>query len=259
MIWLNNQISNSMTTTPQPAGTIGVIRRFPVKGMAGEELDEAFVAVSGLVGDRVYAFLDPHGHPDFPWMTPRTWPGMLLLKPRFVSPPSVSELRPAAKSFRVEVKMPDGSVHDAADPALKTFLEAKFGRSIEFRFSERSMHDTGTISIFGRRTVDALSKETGITLDPRRFRPNFLVDWKSMEPYYENSLVGRTLRIGEDLTLVLVRKNMRCIVITLDPDTAEPSPVVLETVARKHESCSGIYGSVIREGIVRRGDPVFVD
>ncbi len=248
-----------MATASQPAGTIGVIRRFPVKGMAGEELDETFVAVSGLVGDRVYAFLDPHGQPDFPWMTPRQWRGMLLLKPRFVSPPSASELRPAAKSFRVEVKMPDGSVHDVADPALKTFLEAKFGRPIEFRFSERSMHDTGTVSIFGRRTVDALSKETGITLDPRRFRPNFLVDWKSQEPFFEDSLVGRTVRIGEDLNLMVVKKDTRCTVITLDPDTAERSQVVLDTVARNHEGCSGIYGSVIREGVVRRGDPVFVD
>jgi uncharacterized protein YcbX len=248
-----------MTNTTQLAGNIEIIRRFPVKGMAGEELDEVFVTVSGLVGDRVYAFLDPISQPDFPWMTSRNWRGMLLLKPRFISPPDPNELRPAAKSFRVEVKMPDGSVNDVFDPALKKYLESKFGRSIEFRFSERSMHDTRPISIFGRKTIDALSKETGIALDPRRFRPNFLVDWKSIEPFYEDSLIGRTVRIGGEVELALVKKDMRCIVITLDPDTAEPSPVVLEVVARKHKSCSGVYGSVLREGIVQRGDPVFVD
>jgi uncharacterized protein YcbX len=248
-----------MTNSSQLAGTIGVIRRFPVKGMAGEELDETFVAVSGLVGDRVYAFLDPNGQPDFPWMTPRTWRGMLLLKPRFISPPDPNELRPAAKSFRVEIKMPDGASYDVSDPALKKYLETKFGRSLEFRFSERSMHDSGTVSIFGRKTIDTLSTETGIVLDPRRFRSNFLVDWKSKDAFHEDSLVGRTIRIGDDATLMLVKQNMRCNVITLDPDTAEPSPIVLEVVARKHADCSGVYGSVLREGIVRRGDPVFVD
>ena len=121
------------------------------------------------------------------------------------------------------------------------------------------MHDSGTISIFGRRTIEALSREAGIALDPRRFRSNFLVDWKSNLPFYEASLVGRTIRIGESLTLVIAKQNLRCVVISLDPDTAEPSPVVSEVVARNHQSCAGIYGSVVRQGIVRRGDPVFVD
>jgi MOSC domain-containing protein YiiM len=45
--------------------------------------------------------------------------------------------------------------------------------------------------------------------------------------------------------------------ITLDPETAEPAPVVLEKVAREHASCAGVYGAVLREGIVRANDPVF--
>jgi uncharacterized protein YcbX len=51
-----------MPDTAQPIGTIGVISRFPVKGMAGEELSDVFVTYAGLVGDRVYAFHRPsHG------------------------------------------------------------------------------------------------------------------------------------------------------------------------------------------------------
>ena len=33
------------------------LRRYPVKGMAGEDLSEAFVTIAGTVGDRVYAFV----------------------------------------------------------------------------------------------------------------------------------------------------------------------------------------------------------
>ena len=59
-----------MPKAPQPAGTIRVMRRFPVKGMAGEKLGEVFVSYAGLVGDRVYAYFDPQNKTDFPWMTP---------------------------------------------------------------------------------------------------------------------------------------------------------------------------------------------
>ena len=44
--------------------------------------------------------------------------------------------------------------------------------------------------------------------------------------------------------------------ITLDPDTAEKKPAILKTVAQAHEGKAGIYGAVVSEGIVRKGDPV---
>jgi hypothetical protein len=227
--------------------------------MAGEELSEVFVSFSGMIGDRVYAFVDPENKTDFPWMTPRLWHGMLLLKPKFLAPPAADEERPAQEKYRVEVTMPEGSVYDVTAAPLREHLEKKFGRRIVLRFSERSMHDTRPVSVFGGKTLEALSAETGIALDPRRFRPNFVVDWAVKEPYFEDSLVDRHLRIGEKLVLDIVKRDQRCKVITLDPDTAEPSPQVFEIVAHRHQSCVGIYGAVLREGIVRRGDPVFVD
>jgi MOSC domain-containing protein YiiM len=44
--------------------------------------------------------------------------------------------------------------------------------------------------------------------------------------------------------------------ITLDPDTAEKTPAILKTVAQAHEGMAGVYGAVLVEGIVRKGDPV---
>lgn len=248
-----------MSSNSQPAGTIKLIHRFPVKAMAGEELPEVFVTFAGLTGDRVYAFLDPENKTDFPWLTSRIWPGMLLLKPKFLAPPAINEERPAMESYRVEVTLPDGSIYDVTAEPLRQLLETHFARPTLLRFSERSMHDARPVSIFGAKTIDALSAESGITLDPRRFRPNFVVDWNVDQPYFEDSLVDRRIRIGETLTLVVAKRNQRCKVITLDPDTVAASPQVFEIVARQHESCVGIYGAVLREGIVRRGDPIFVD
>jgi uncharacterized protein YcbX len=88
---------------------------------------------------------------------------------------------------------------------------------------------------------------------------NFEIDWAKGGAFYENELIGKQIRVGEKLTLMVSKKNMRCKVITLDPDTAEASPEIFQVIADKHESCVGIYATVLREGIVRRGDPVFVD
>ena len=93
-------------------------------------------------------------------------------------------------------------------------------------------------------------------LDHRRFRANFYVRWDNGKPFYENELVGAKLRIGEKVTVMVVKNDTRCVIITLDPLTAEASPEVLEVVAKNHANCIGVYGSVLREGTVRAGDAV---
>jgi MOSC domain-containing protein YiiM len=44
--------------------------------------------------------------------------------------------------------------------------------------------------------------------------------------------------------------------ITLDPDTAEKTPAILKTVAQAHSGMAGVYGAVLAEGMIRKGDPV---
>jgi hypothetical protein len=58
--------------------------------------------------------------------------------------------------------------------------------------------------------------------------------------------------------LQLVKKNERCVMIGLDPETSTPAPVVLQTVALRHQGCLGVYGAVLREGIVGVNNPVYL-
>jgi hypothetical protein len=44
--------------------------------------------------------------------------------------------------------------------------------------------------------------------------------------------------------------------ITLDPDTALPSPEVLRNVAQSHDGMASVYGAILVEGTLRVGDPV---
>lgn len=224
--------------------------------MAGEDLSEAFIAYAGLAGDRAYAFIDPTNPASFPWMTGRLKREMILFRPRFIAPPDPAEEHPAPNCFRAEVTTPEGQTLSVGDPAFTPFFEERFGRKLELRFSERAMHDACPISLLSLDTLQSLSKETGMELDHRRFRANFYVRWDNGKPFYENDLVGAKLRIGEKLTVMVVKKDSRCVIITLDPSTAEASPKVLEAVVKNHANCLGVYGSVLREGIVRAGDAV---
>jgi hypothetical protein len=244
--------------TPMQAGSLLRVRRYPVKGMAGEELSEAFVSFAGITGDRVYAFSDPQGPADMPWMTARKWRGMLLLQPRFLDPPPAKE-RFADSALRVEVTTPEGERFDISEPRFREYLEKKFGHALRFHFTERSMQDARPLSLFGTKTIEALAAETGRTLEMRRFRANLLVEWNETAPFYEDTLIGRRVRIGDSVEMMLVKKDGRCVIITLDPDTAAPSPEVLEAVSRKHAGYAGVYCAVLREGVIRPGDPVFVE
>jgi uncharacterized protein len=238
-------------------GTLADLRRYPVKSMAGEELAEARVTYAGIAGDRVYAFVDNHNKSDFPWMTGRQGHDLILFKPRFLnSLPAVDE-RPEAGDFALEVTTPAGDKFMMGDPNFTQFLERRFGRSLQLRFSERSMTDSRPLSIFGLGTLHGLSEETGIKLDRRRFRANFYVRWDENTPFFEDQFVGRELQIGETVAVQVVKKDSRCVMITLDPDTSMPSPKVLESVYHGHGGCAGVYGAVLREGIVRAGDPVY--
>ena len=238
-------------------GTLVDLRRYPMKSMAGEDLAEARVTFAGIVGDRVYAFVDNRNKSDFPWMTGRQGHDLILFKPRFLKAPAAADEFPDPADFAIEVSTPAGDKFMIGDPNFTQFLERRFGRSLRLRFSERSMTDARPVSIFGLGTLRGLSEEIGITLDKRRFRANFYVRWDDDTPFFEDQLVGRELQIGETVVVQLVKKDGRCIMITLDPDTSMPSPKVLESVYHGHSGCAGVYGAVLREGIVRAGDPIY--
>ena len=229
--------------------------------MAGEDLKETQVTPSGLFGDRAYAFVDELNRSDFPWMTGRQGRDMILFRARFLTLPAVPSSSgagdsAAAKDYSLEVTTPEGQTFRMGAAEFTEFLVARYRRPLRLRFSEQSFTDAQPVSIFGLRTGGALSEETGIELDPRRFRANFYAQWNDERPYYENELIGRALRMGDTVELRVIEKNERCVMINLDPDTAAASPVVLETVARKHDSCLGIYAQVLREGIVHVGDAI---
>ena len=82
------------------------------------------------------------------------------------------------------------------------------------------------------------------------------MDLESAKGFKENEFVGRSLRIGAKVVVSILERDPRCMMITLDPETAEKTPAILKKVAQAHDGFAGVYGAILVEGMIRKGDSV---
>ena len=51
-------------------------------------------------------------------------------------------------------------------------------------------------------------------------------------------------------------RDLRCVMVNLDPDGGSPAPEVLKAIGRANQSHAGVYGAVTRVGHLAVGQPV---
>ena len=158
----------------------------------------------------------------------------------------------------VDVETPSGKTLAIHDPALVEMLctDIDEKHQLSLMRSERAMTDCRPFSMFSLQSARQLAEETGTPMDKRRFRANVYVDMASAHGFEENEFVGQSLRIGPKVVVTILERDPRCMMITLDPDTGEKAPEVLKKVAQAHEGMAGVYGAVLVEGMLHKGDPV---
>ncbi len=255
-------------------GKVESLWRYPVKSMRGEKLTESFIGFSGVYGDRLFAVRNASGPKGFPYLTGREEAEMLLYQPRFrhpdraAMPPNLTEAEKIAPGLTpvyahmedliLDVETPSGKVLAVDDPALLEMLGKDARRALTVQRSDRAMTDCRPISLFTVQTARQIGEEIGADIDKRRFRANIYVDLQSAAGFGEDALVGRRLRVGAKAEILILERDPRCKMISIDPDTAEHNPEVLKKVSRAHEGKAGVYGAVLVEGLVRNGDPIEV-
>lgn len=253
-------------------GTVHSLWRYPVKSMRGEEMQEMFAGYAGVYGDRLFAFDSSANGRGFPYFTGRDQRQMLRYRPRFRFPDKAArpinlaeaEQRTAAPlsatpaELMIDVETPEGEIFAIDDPALAGKLLAGVDAKHQLTLlrSDRSLTDASPLSLFSIQTARRLEEESGVAVDKRCFRANVYLDLPSRGAFAEDDFVGRTLRIGSKAVVAVLKRDSRCMMITLDPDTAEKSPAILKTVAQAHGNMVGVYGAMLVEGILRKGDPV---
>lgn len=238
----------SRSENGEHVGRVVGLWRYPVKSMGGQELLETEISWQGVAGDRRWAFIrDGVVQSGFPWLTLRERGDMGRYR-TFLADPE----RP--DSSATVVQSPSGVTYDVADPALA----AELGPGVRVIKQHRGVFDTMPLSLLTTRTVARLGALVGTDLDVRRFRPNVLVDAANDAPFAEDDWVGRVLRIG-GMRMRVDKRDQRCLVVTIDPVTAERDPTILRAIARDRQGCLGVYGSTVEPGRIAVGDPVELD
>jgi uncharacterized protein YcbX len=234
-----------------PVGKIHQLVRYPVKSMGGQSLSATTLTLQGVPEDRRYAFVQTASRSSFPWLTARELPELLRYKPTIEDA--------GAGEVAVTVTTPTGEKWPVVSDELRREVEERSGRAVFLLRDYRGSYDVAPISLISRQTIARIAEESQTEENPWRFRPNLLVDLQEGGAFEELNWVGRILRVGDAARVAITEVDHRCMMITLDPESAKPSPKVLRCVAQQHERCAGVYGTVLTPGEARIGDMVWLE
>ena len=233
-------------------GRVHELVRYPVKSMAGVATKSAFLGWHGLQGDRRYAFRRLNDNSGFPWLSASRLPELLLYQPLGLD-------ENAEEPVPTHVRTPEGMNVALGGAELQNSVAEKFGSPVELMKLRQGIFDEASVSAINLATIAAIGREAGLDLDTRRFRPNILIASEATEPFLEDGWVGGRLVFGnsEDGPVVSVTmRDLRCVMINLDPDTAKQDPRVMKAAVRLNENNAGAYGTVVRTGQLSVGQSV---
>ena len=273
-------------------GAVGSLWRYPVKSMMGEELNAAEVTDRGLRGDRVYALVDRADGKVATAKNPRKWPHLFDFRANLIEGAAAGS---QAASIRVTLPDGTmiTSAQDSCDQILSRALAREvtlesvargdeqttssatrmanaeeywpdmegldFRDTVtDFALPAGTFFDCAVVHLMTTATLDRL-----VELYPRgrfevrRFRPNIVVQPASGERgFIENSWVGHTLAIGDEVRLSVTGPCGRCVMTTLPQGDLPRDPDILRTAAKHNHVQVGVYAAVVRCGTIRRGDSV---
>ena len=266
-------------------GSIVALWRYPVKSMMGEEINSSLVTERGLLGDRSYALVDLATGKVVSAKNPRKWPGMFSFRAAYVEPPDMHEGIPP-----VRITIPGGVSATSTEPNLDSLLSRALGASVALQSTPPSSPQLEEYwpdvdNLAHRETVTEEAMPPGTFFDgavvhilttatlkqlqtvypqgsfeARRFRPNLVVAPDAAdEGFVENSWVGQTLAIGDQVRLKVTCATGRCVMTTLPQGDLPKDLGILKTAVSANHANVGVYATVERAGVIRAGDTVKIE
>jgi len=236
-------------------GHISALFRYPIKSMAGERLDSAKIGWHGIEGDRRLALRRFVDRGAYPWLTASRLPELLLYQP-------IGRQNTPGEPLPTHIRTPEGKEYSLGDEALLKEIATRHGAELELMQLSHGIFDEACVSAIALGTIGGIAREAGHDLDIRRFRPNLVIDTNGTngaQPFEEDRWIGKLLEFGSEGTgpaISVTMRDLRCVMMNLDPDTAEANADVMKTVIRLNENYAGIYGTVVRTGELRVGQAV---
>ncbi len=128
-----------------------------------------------------------------------------------------------------------------------------------FALPPGTFFDSASIHVLASGTLAHLRTLTGedAQLDPRRFRPNMVVETaRGVEGFLEDGWLEGTLEVGGSVRIVRLRSALRCVMTTHRQADLVRDMRILRTAAYHHHNEVGVFASIGAPGTVRVGDPV---
>ncbi len=273
-------------------GSVSRLWHYPVKSMAGEEVEESVVTERGLSGDRAFAVVDRETGEIASAKQPRKWARLLDCKasigadgdgPAVITLPdgrrlssddpglssALSELLGCAVSL--EKSAAPGATYEASWPDIEGVYQqgSETHERVSVAAPPGTFFDVSSIHLLTTASLARLGQEHPGSDDLRRFRPNLLLDTQESDGYVENAWAGRTLSVGAAVRLRVILPTPRCVMTTLAQGELPIDVGVLRAIARSNlvevgtpgraMACLGVYAVVAQGGVVRRGDTVTLE
>ena len=275
--------------TRRHVGSVATLWRYPVKSMLGERREEVFLTPNGTVGDRAWALRDlTTGR----IASAKKYPALLDFRAKYDVEPTANEPghvlieMPNGRIVSADAPEVSGEISDILGLPLR--LENK-ARSLEktsivretvfgdvpvekfkpewtpetmpdyFELKSGSFFEIGSVFILSSGSIEYLRVCQGgsALIDQRRFRPNIYVESDDDKSgFVEDSWLGGTLTIGDNLVVDDFAETIWCVTSTLAQEDLPRDLSILRTLAKHHKGCLGVYATVKSTGRVRVGDPV---
>jgi len=256
--------------------TIASLWRYPVKSMLGEELRSTSVTEKGFQGDRSSALVDVETGKIVSAKNPKRWPNMFSFHSRFED---------IINSTDIRITLPNGATVKSSDSNVNSVLSEALGREVKFisqvpdlpkleeywpdieeldnrdivtdeDMPKGTFYDLAIIHLLTTSTLDELSRHYPEgRFEARRFRPNIILNTEETG-FVESGWVGKTLTIGDEVTLKITDHCPRCVMTTISQGDLPKDTTILKTAAQKNGAHVGVYAEVIKSGTIRCNDTI---
>jgi len=282
-------------TTQVEIGTVASLWRYPVKSMMGEELQNAQVTDRGLIGDRAYALIDGVDGKVATAKYPGKWPMLFACRATFLELPRSDGYAPPVRITLPDGQTVTSTQQDC-DQVLSTALTRQVSLAVmaqgritgapsslppswtakseeywpdleglqhrdtvtEFALPAGTFFDGATVHLVTIATLNRLRDwyPQG-RFEVPRFRPNIVLESAEEERgMVEQTWIGLTLAIGDDVGLRITGPCGRCVMTTLAQGDLPKDGGILRTATQRAQGHVGVYAEVVQGGAIRRGDHV---
>lgn len=239
--------------------TLSEIWIYPVKSLGGIRLSSSKVMEKGLLYDRRFMLVDESGK----FMTQRVYPKMALFKLSIadntltvhhqhdtLTIPVVPKPKEAAASVQIWENIVQAHEVDTAYSTWFTerlgikcklvFFPEEYERPVDPAYKvndeQVSLADAYPFLIIGQSSLDDLNARLKEPVPMNRFRPNLV--FTGGDPFEEDH--WRNFQIGSN-GFIAVKPCARCVLTTVNQDTAEKGVEPLKTLASYRTRNSKVY------------------